>query len=40
MWDSTHQQVFDNTKSTIAKEVVLAYPDFIIAFLSRKFTEA
>jgi hypothetical protein len=24
-----HQQAFDNIKATIAKEVVLAYPDFI-----------
>ncbi len=23
-----HQQAFDNVKATIAKEVVLAYPDF------------
>ena len=27
-WDSTHQTAFDNVKTTIAKEVVLAYPDF------------
>jgi hypothetical protein len=27
-WDSIHQHAFDNIKSTIAKEVVLAYPDF------------
>ncbi len=27
-WDSIHQIAFDNVKSTIAKEVVLAYPDF------------
>ena len=27
-WDSIHQTAFDNVKSTIAKEVVLAYPDF------------
>jgi hypothetical protein len=26
--ESIHQQVFDNIKATIAKEVVLAYPDF------------
>jgi hypothetical protein len=27
-WESIHQQAFDNVKATIAKEVVLAYPDF------------
>jgi hypothetical protein len=27
-WDSIHQEAFDNVKKTIAKEVVLAYPDF------------
>jgi hypothetical protein len=27
-WDSIHQTAFDNVKKTIAKEVVLAYPDF------------
>jgi len=27
-WDSIHQTAFDNVKTTIAKEVVLAYPDF------------
>ncbi len=27
-----HQQAFDNMKATIAKEVVLAYPDFIKPF--------
>ncbi len=27
-WDSIHQIAFDNVKTTIAKEVVLAYPDF------------
>jgi hypothetical protein len=26
-WDSIHQEAFDNVKKTIAKEVVLAYPD-------------
>jgi hypothetical protein len=31
-WDSIHQIVFDNVKSTIAKEVVLAYPDFTKPF--------
>jgi hypothetical protein len=29
-WDSIHQTEFDNVKKTIAKEVVLAYPDFTI----------
>jgi hypothetical protein len=27
-WDLTHQQVFDNVKAAIAKEIVLAYQDF------------
>jgi hypothetical protein len=27
-WDPTHQQAFDNIKAAIAKETVLAYPDF------------
>jgi hypothetical protein len=27
-WDPIHQQVFDNIKAAIAKETVLAYPDF------------
>jgi hypothetical protein len=27
-WDLIHQQVFDNIKAAIAKETVLAYPDF------------
>jgi hypothetical protein len=27
-WNSIHQIAFDNVKSTIAKEVVLAYPCF------------
>ncbi len=31
-WESTHQQAFDNVKATIAKEVVLAYPDFTKSF--------
>jgi hypothetical protein len=26
-WESIHQQDFDNINATIAKEVVLAYPD-------------
>ncbi len=31
-WESIHQQAFDNVKATIAKEVVLAYPDFTKTF--------
>jgi hypothetical protein len=31
-WDPTHQQVFDNVKVAIAKETVLAYPDFLKPF--------
>ncbi len=31
-WDSIHQEAFDNVKQTIAKEVVLAYPDFTKPF--------
>ncbi len=31
-WDSIHQETFDNFKKTIAKEVVLAYPDFTKPF--------
>jgi hypothetical protein len=31
-WESIHQQVFDNVKATIAKEVVLAYLDFTKPF--------
>jgi hypothetical protein len=27
-WDPTHQQAFENVKGAIAKETVLAYPDF------------
>jgi hypothetical protein len=27
-WDPIHQQVFDDVKAAIAKETVLAYPDF------------
>ncbi len=30
--DSIHQIAFDNVKATIAKEVVLAYPDFLKPF--------
>jgi hypothetical protein len=31
-WDSIHQEAFDNVKKTIAKEVVLVYPDFTKPF--------
>ncbi len=31
-WESIHQKAFDNVKATIAKEVVLAYPDFTKPF--------
>jgi hypothetical protein len=31
-WESIHQQAFDNVKTTITKEVVLAYPDFMKPF--------
>ncbi len=31
-WDSIHQQAFDNVKTIIAKEIVLAYPDFTKLF--------
>ena len=31
-WDPIHQQVFDNIKAAIAKETVLAYPDFLKPF--------
>jgi hypothetical protein len=31
-WESIHQQAFDNVKATIAREVVLAYPDFTKPF--------
>jgi hypothetical protein len=27
-WDPVHQQAFDKVKAAIAKETVLAYPDF------------
>ena len=27
-WDKVHQEAFDHVNATIAKEVVLAYPDF------------
>jgi hypothetical protein len=31
-WDLIHQQVFDNVKAAVAKETVLAYPDFLKPF--------
>jgi hypothetical protein len=31
-WDSNHQITFDSVKTTIAKEVVLAYPNFTKPF--------
>jgi hypothetical protein len=31
-WDSIHLQAFDNVKATIAKELALAYPDFLKPF--------
>jgi hypothetical protein len=31
-WDLIHQQGFDNVKAAIAKETVLAYPDFLKPF--------
>ena len=27
-WDEVHQRAFNHVKATIAKDVVLAYPDF------------
>jgi hypothetical protein len=31
-WDLIHQQAFDNVKAAIARETVLAYPDFLKPF--------
>jgi hypothetical protein len=31
-WDEVHQQSFNHVKATIAKEVVLAYPDYSKVF--------
>jgi hypothetical protein len=31
-WDEVHQRAFDQVKATIAKEVVLAYPDYLKVF--------
>jgi hypothetical protein len=37
-WDAVHQRVFDHVKATIAKDVVLAYPDYSKVF--KIFTDA
>ena len=37
-WDEVHQKAFDDAKATIAKEVILAYPDFNKVF--EIFTDA
>jgi hypothetical protein len=31
-WNKVHQRAFDHIKATIAKEVVLTYPDYSKAF--------
>jgi hypothetical protein len=31
-WDEVHQITFDNVKATIARDVVLAYPDYLKEF--------
>ncbi len=31
-WDEVHQRAFDHVKATIAREVVLAYPDYSKVF--------
>jgi hypothetical protein len=31
-WDEVHQIVFDNVKPTIARDVVLAYPNYLKEF--------
>ncbi len=31
-WDEVHQRAFDHVKATIAKDVVLAYPDYSRVF--------
>jgi hypothetical protein len=31
-WDEVHQRAFDHVKTTIAKDVVLAYPDYSKVF--------
>ena len=37
-WDEIHQQAFDNCKKIIAREVILAHPDFSQVF--EIFTDA
>jgi hypothetical protein len=37
-WDPNHQEAYDNIKASIAKEVVVAYPDFSKTF--EIYTEA
>ncbi len=32
LWDAVHQRAFDHVKATIAKDVVLAYPDYSKVF--------
>jgi hypothetical protein len=32
-WDEVHQRVVDHVKATIAKDVVLAYPDYSKVFV-------
>ncbi len=39
-WDLIHQQAFDKVKAAIAKEVVLAYPDFSNSFEIYKDTSS
>jgi hypothetical protein len=36
-WDEVHQKAFDHEKATIAKEVVMAYPDISKVF--ERFTQ-
>ncbi len=31
-WDEVHQRMFNHVKATIAREVVLAYPDYFKVF--------
>ena len=31
-WDEVHQKAFDHVKATIAKDVVLTYPDYSKVF--------
>jgi hypothetical protein len=31
-WDEVHQRAYDHVKATIAREVVLAYPDYSKVF--------